>query len=142
MSTSQERAREGALWVLYGLDVTEDAPETGLELTRRLAADVDDAVVGEWGHVEERVRGIYDRWERVNDALQSVSPRWRIERMAIVDRNILRLGVWEILETPIPPIVTINACVEMGKDYGESETSGFVNGLLDQLCSDHDIDIE
>ncbi len=142
MSQSQEKAREGALWVLYGLDITDNEPEFGLEGTQMLAAEFDAEVAETWGHVEERIRGIHDDWDHVNEALQNVSPKWRIERMAVVDRNILRLGVWEILKTPIPPIVTINACVEIGKTYGESETSGFVNGLLDQLCSDHDIEIE
>ena len=70
-----------------------------------------------------------------------MSPHWKLERMASIDRNILRLGAWEILTNHRSPIVVINACVELGKLYGEKDTPGFINGLLDQLCKNHKIKV-
>ena len=61
--------------------------------------------------------------------------------MATIDRNILRLGAWELLSGDQPPRAVINACIELGKDYGEQGTPAFINGLLDELCRRHEIPI-
>ena len=141
-SRRQKLGREGALMVLFGMDINDhDAQEAG-EDARQTVERADAEVAEQWELVVRRVRGVGENLEEIDAKIQSVSPRWRVERMAIADRNILRIGTWELFESDIPAIVTINACVELGKSYGEDTTPGFVNGLLDQLCSDHGIDVE
>ncbi|MFB6264159.1 MAG: transcription antitermination protein NusB [Bradymonadaceae bacterium] len=135
----RRRSREGALWVAYGLDLTDADPLEGLERSHDLIAELDTEIELAWDLVRTRILAMYDRWESVNEAIQGVSSNWRIERMHVVDRNLLRVGVWELFEASIPPAVTIDACVELGKTYGSESTPDFVNGLLDQLCTDRDI---
>ena len=141
-SRQQKLGREGALLVLFGMDENGQDPAEALEIGRDTVREANEEIAEQWELVEWRVRGIYENLEEVDEAVQSVSPRWRVERMAIADRNILRIGAWELFESDIPPIVTINACVELGKSYGEESTPGFVNGLLDQLCKDHGIEVD
>lgn len=138
----QQRARRAALWVLYLVDVGGADPREALEQSRQTIEELEPEVVDRWSMVEARVMGVFDNFEAVNEAVQSVSPRWKIERMAPVDRNILRLGTWELLMGQMEqPIAVIDHCVELGKEYGEKNTPGFVNGLLDQLCQDHSISL-
>ncbi|MFB6371846.1 MAG: transcription antitermination factor NusB [Bradymonadaceae bacterium] len=140
-SHGQKLGREGALLVLFGIDVADHSPEEALEGSRPLVAEVDDEILEYWQFVEERVGGVCSSREEVDERVQEDSPKWRISRMDIVDRNLLRIGAWELFDSGILPIITINACVELAKSYGEESTPGFVNGLLDQICTDHDIEV-
>lgn len=141
VSQKQRLGREGALMVLFGIDITDQDPVEALELTRGLVRDVKREIVDQWGYTKTRVLGVADRKKTVDETIQQVSTRWKIERMSVVDRNLLRIGAWELFHSEVPPIVTINACVELAKTYGEESTPGFVNGLLDQICTDHGIDV-
>ncbi len=134
-------ARRVALWLLWAADVTSRAGTEVLLESRNTAIDVEPRVATRWREVEARVQGVSDRLEMLNEQVQAVSPRWKLERMASIDRNILRLGAWEILTNHRAPLVVINACVELGKLYGEKDTPGFINGLLDQLCKNHQIKV-
>lgn len=127
--------------VLFGMDLTDYGAEEALGLSRDLVARADEEIAEEWSLVEWRVSGVDGERERIDTHVQEVSPKWRIDRMDVVDRNLLRLGAWEVLESEIPAIVTINACVELAKEYGEQSTPGFVNGLLDELCSEQGIEV-
>lgn len=127
--------------MLFGLDMTGQGPVESLDLTHEVVEGIDDEIIDVWDLVEWRVEGICESIEAIDEAVQAVSPRWRVERMSVVDRNLLRIGAWELMESDIPAIVTINACVELAKEYGEESTPGFVNGLLDELCSDRGIEV-
>lgn len=140
-SRQQKLGRRGALLVLFGCDFTEYEAVDALEWTRSLVEDVRPEVGEVWDLVEDRVRGVSVDSEEIDDSVQEVSPNWKVSRMGVVDRNLLRIGAWEVFESDIPPIVTIDACVELGKDYGEESTPGFVNGLLDELCSREGIEV-
>ncbi len=141
MSVQQKKAREAALWALYGMDVADQlAPKTADQFYP-IASDLDADLTEVWHDVEARVDGVVEELARIDEEIQKVSPRWRLERMAVIDRNILRLGAWELFHRQTPPIVVINACVELAKNYGEQTTPGFVNGLLDQICKDHGIQV-
>lgn len=141
MSVQQKKAREAALWALYGMDVAGQLVPDAAEGFYPIASDLDDDLTEVWHEVEARVHGVVADMPRIDDEIQKVSPRWRLDRMAVIDRNILRLGAWELFERQTPAIVVINACVELAKVYGEQNTPGFVNGLLDQICKDHGIQI-
>jgi len=84
----------------------------------------------------ELVRGVLDFREEIDKRIRSLSEHWRLERMSIVDRNILRLGAYEVLYRPdIPPKVTIDEAVELAKEYGDEKSGSFVNGILDKLAA-------
>jgi N utilization substance protein B len=126
------KARERALQALYQIDVA--------------AADIDDALRGFWASfepvekevrdlAEELVRGVAERRREIDEAIEGVSANWRVDRMARVDRNILRLATFELLHRPEVPVkVAINEAIELGKKYGSEDSSAFVNGLLDKLA--------
>lgn len=138
-----EKGREGALCILYAADVADEVPTLAGQRSRWLLEEVDEGMESAWGLIKRRLEGLEEDLEGVDEDIQSVSTRWRVDRMAIVDRNILRIGIFELLEMEdVPPIVTINACVDLAKSYGEESTPGFVNGLLDQFCSDRGIEVE
>lgn len=141
-------ARQAALLVLVALDISVGSVEQALvDFPGSLAdqetlADRAVEVRSQWGEVQKRVRGVHDVMEALNDEIRTVSPRWKIERMAPVDRSILRLGFWEVLYGNIPAKTAINGCVDLAKMYGEKGTPAFVNGLMDQLCQNHGIPIK
>ena len=135
------KARRAALWLLYSIDVADGSADEALSASRATLSELDAGSEGYWEEIAERVRGVRGSIDRIDEVVQSVSPRWRLERMASIDRNILRLGAWEILDAKLPPIAVIDGCVELGKEFGDKGTSAFVNGLLDQICQDHDIEM-
>jgi len=83
------------------------------------------------------VRGWAAERERIDDVIREVSQHWRLERMARVDRNILRLATFELMALDdVPRRVTLNEAVELAKRFGSEGSAGFVNGVLDRIASD------
>ncbi|HLV61353.1 MAG TPA: transcription antitermination factor NusB [Fredinandcohnia sp.] len=83
---------------------------------------------------EELVRGVVARRARIDEAIQAQSESWKLERMARVDRNVLRLGAYEILFTDTPAKVIINEAIEIARTFGAEGSPAFVNGILDKLA--------
>ena len=82
----------------------------------------------------ELARGAYDHREEVDTLIKRFSENWRLERMPTVDRNILRLAIYELLYRPdIPAKVSINEAVDLGKKYGSEDSGSFINGILDRI---------
>ncbi len=80
------------------------------------------------------VNGIISNQEKIDNIIQKVSEHWRISRMALVDRNILRMAVFELLyEENIAPAIIINEAIEIAKKYSGDEAATFVNGVLDAI---------
>jgi len=127
------KARERAVQALYQLDVT--------------ASDLEEAMARFWRNfepverevrelAEELVRGVSSHRREIDEAIEGASANWRLDRMAKVDRNVLRLAVHELLHRPDVPVkVVINEAVELGKKYGAEGSGAFVNGVLDQVAS-------
>ncbi len=134
-------ARRVALWMLFAMDVTGRDVEELLFESYATLHELEPQLDQAWERVEQRITGVNDSFDDLNNSIQAVSPRWKLERMAIMDRNILRLGAWEILSDSQPPLAVINACIELAKLYGEKGTPAFVNGLLDELCKSRQIAI-
>lgn len=85
-------------------------------------------------YFKELVEGVASHLEELDVFIVRYSEHWRLERMTIVDRNLLRLAIYELVYQPkIPPKVVINEAVEMAKRYGSEGSGGFVNGILDQV---------
>jgi N utilization substance protein B len=86
---------------------------------------------------DEVVQGVSADLDRVDEAIRKASTNWRLERMARVDRNVLRLGAWELLQkSAVPRAVILDEAVELAKRYGSEDSGAFVNGVLDRLAND------
>lgn len=127
------RSREFALQVLYQLDIAHTEYQSALD--NFWAAQ-------EQGDIEEEskaftaslVKGVVENLSRLDEKITQYATNWELKRMAVIDRNILRLGGYElILCNDIPPKVSINEAVELAKKYSGPEASKFVNAILDKI---------
>lgn len=93
---------------------------------------------GQYQYIERVFSGIIARQEEIDKLIGDHTLGWRFERLAVIDRNILRLGVFELLYIPeIPPEVAINEAIELCKKYGTDNAQLFVNGILDHLWKEN-----
>jgi N utilization substance protein B len=128
--TRRTRGREIALQVLYMLEVNPEVDPTEVEAfyLRRLR----DPKLCQFA--KALVDGVREHQARIDSLISSVAENWRIDRMADIDRNILRLGAYEILFcADVPTKVAINEALELAKRYSTAQSSRFVNGILDRL---------
>ena len=89
------------------------------------------------GLVDELVFGVAKEREALDQALVELSRNWRVERMPLVDRNVLRLGLWELRRAGSQPVnVVLNEAIELAKRFGTAEGASFVNGILDRAASE------
>jgi N utilization substance protein B len=88
-------------------------------------------------YADRIVRGVESDLGEVDEIIRKASTNWRLERMTRVDRNVLRLGAWEIMKsTDVPRAVILDEAVELAKRFGSEESSAFVNGVLDRIAED------
>lgn len=126
---SRRRAREYALQILFQFDLNRDAE--GL-IDRFWEDKYIPIQLKEFTNT--LVKGTIKRLARIDSLIMSNAENWSLERMAIVDRNILRLAIYELLYLDdIPSRVTINEAIEISKRYGSEDSSAFVNGILDRI---------
>ncbi len=138
-SKKARAGRELALRALYAGDLSGDPPASLVQTGAEALGDHAALPPGAAEAALERLSSLVTRREEVDAAVQAASPRWKLGRMAAIDRNILRLGALELLEGQTPPKDVIYDCVELAKQYGDKDTYKFVNGLLDQICRDQGI---
>ncbi|MBI1952952.1 MAG: transcription antitermination factor NusB [Candidatus Omnitrophica bacterium] len=130
MTGRRSRAREAALKILYQLDITKDPPEEGLAIFLKNHR----VPVSSRAFLEALVRGTAGHLAEIDSLLSKYATNWSLNRMAVVDRNILRLAAFELLfGNETPPKVAINEAVELAKRFGSPDSSKFVNGVLDSL---------
>ncbi len=80
------------------------------------------------------IQGTVEHLSEINDVIRAVAQNWDIERMAVIDRNVLRMATFELLFCEdIPPKVSINEAIELGKRYSTQNSGGFINGVLDKI---------
>jgi len=131
-TSRRTKARERALQALYQIDVAAEGIEDALARFWKSFEPVEREVMDQ---AESLVRGVASERRAVDDAIERVSTNWRLDRMAKVDRNVLRLAVYELLRTDVPVKVVINEAIELGKKYGSESSGAFVNGVLDKVAS-------
>jgi transcription antitermination protein NusB len=126
-------AREAALQVLYAVEASGATAEQAIgDYWRELPGDPEDRE-----YADSAVLGVVRRLERVDELIRGASQNWRLERMTRVDRNVLRIGTWELLERlEVPRAVILDEAVELAKRYGTEESGAFVNGVLDRIAED------
>jgi transcription antitermination protein NusB len=129
------RARSIALQALYEIDIAGHPP--GLVLEERLAdAELDDKLAN---FARQIVFGILPLVDKLDSYIAQHAPEWPLDQVATIDRNILRIALWEIaLSDQTPMKVAINEAVELGKMFGSDSTPRFVNGVLGSLADHQD----
>lgn len=124
------KARECALKILYQIEIAKDEPK--------------DSVRIYWqSHKEEKsikdfatrlIEGIFENKKIIDELISKYTTNWQINRMAVVDRNVMRLATFELLfMEEIPPKVAINEAVDLAKKFGDIDSGKFVNGVLDKI---------
>ena len=128
---SRRKARELALQALYRMDVNPCEPDTALrELDSRAGPETEEFAL-------DLVKGTWKRLDEIDRLIRSASIKWDIARMAVVDRNVLRMATFELLDSEeIPARVVLNEAIEMAKSFGGEESGTFVNGVLDRIRYD------
>jgi len=119
-----DTARVGALGALYAADSRSMDVIDVTKVSHR------SAVIAE---------AVWENKEAIDAVITAASTRWRIERMPVVDRNVLRLGTYELLFTDVPVGVTISECVELAKQYSTADSGSFVNGVLSAVARQRDV---
>jgi transcription antitermination protein NusB len=128
----RRKAREYALQVMFQLDIRKEKPTITLFKRFWTEFDPDDDVRV---FTEEIVTGTHKHLKTINAKILACAKNWTLDRMAIVDRNVLRMAAYEILyRMDIPPSVTINEAIELAKKFGTDESGAFVNGILDSVA--------
>jgi N utilization substance protein B len=133
MGINRHKARELAMQVLFLWDTHGiNDPEMARQVTHDASSDpvlrqmAIDMANGAW---EQRETA--DRW------VGRVAPHWPVARQAAIDREILRLGVWELTNTSTPPKVVIDEAIELAKTFSTEQSAAFVNGVLDAILKEH-----
>lgn len=127
---NRRKAREFALKVLFHMEFNPGLPDE----TFTLICDNFGVSESIQSFSKELVLGVYENKKKLDDTIRKSSKNWKLERMSRADRSILRLAVFEILfRQDIPPKVSIDEAVELGKKYGTEDSSSFINGILDNI---------
>lgn len=140
---SRHHARQAAFQMLYRYDISMRDREN-----KRNEFNVsDDELNSHFDHFEispqirefatKLIRGTLENIDILDEKLEKHAANWKISRMPVVDRNLLRMALYEIMNFPeIPNSVTIDEAIKLGKQFGTAETSPFINGILDTIAKD------
>ena len=127
---NRRRSRELAMQVLFQMDINGDESTEALDLFCRHFEVPKKAKA----FFLELVAGVRDRRDEIDRLIQQSSDNWKISRMSGMDRNIIRVAVYELLHCrDIPAKVSINEAIDIGKKFGTEQSPGFINGILDNI---------
>jgi N utilization substance protein B len=134
---SRRKARECALQMLFAADVAEMPSD---EVVRTYWAELGESELDDTARdfATRLAAGTLANLELLDERIRSRAEHWRISRMAVVDRNILRLAVYEFLYEPTPRTVAINEALEIARRFSTYEATQFINGILDAIKRDLD----
>jgi transcription antitermination protein NusB len=126
----RRKSREFALQVLYQLDITSQDPIKTIAQCRDHFSHREEKD----GFAERIALGVLEQGQKIDRLIEQYSENWRLDRMPTIDRNILRMATFELLYCEdIPPKVTLNEAIELGKRYGSEDSGSFINGILDRI---------
>lgn len=132
------QGREFALQILYQIDITGDNYELALSgfWQAHTEENIEDKIKN---FTDELVKGTIENRDTIDTKISKYAANWQLKRMAVIDRNILRLSCFELLcRDDIPVKVSINEAVELAKKYSGLEAGKFVNGILDKVRLEKD----
>jgi transcription antitermination factor NusB len=125
------KAREYALQILYAVDITKDEPE---KCIGRFWEGSEEASPEVKKFADNLVLGVSAKKDHIDKIISAHATNWQLERMAVIDRNVLRLAAYELLFIEdIPPKVSINEAIDIAKKFGGNDSGKFVNGILDKI---------
>lgn len=126
----RRRGREIALQILYKMDIRDISLDDALTTFR----DNFNVKKESWSFAELLTKGVCNNLEKINSLVEGQSQHWKLDRMPLTDRNIIRIAAYELLYMEdIPSKVSLNEAIELGKLYGSDESSAFINGILDNI---------
>lgn len=132
---SRRTGRERALQALYQLDQNDKATPTDAVEAAWAASDDEPRDDAAHTFATELVNGVRAKLTELDALIEQHSQNWRLDRMQRVDRNVLRLGVYELTDrADIPRKVTINEAIELAKRFGTEDSAAFINGVLDRIA--------
>ena len=125
------KAREYALQILYALDITNDDPA---DCVRRFWEGNEESSGEVKKFASGLVIGVSDNKKEIDEMIAKYATNWHLDRMAVIDRNVLRFAAYELLYAKdIPPKVSINEAIDIAKKFGGPDSGKFVNGVLDKI---------
>ena len=134
MASNRHLGRIVALQTLYEYEFRVEAEDTSVDVKEILSRNLAryETAIDDTKFVDTLVSGVLKEQADIDAKIQPIAPDWPIEQIARVDRNILRLGIYELLHQAdvVPPKVVINEAVELAKAFGSDNSSNFVNGFL------------
>jgi len=134
MASNRHLGRIVALQTLYEFEFRKESGDDSVDATEILKRNLDryETAIDDTKFVETLVTGVLKEQKAIDEKIQPIAPDWPIEQIARVDRNILRIGIFELLHQAkvVPPKVAINEAVELAKAFGSDNSSKFVNGVL------------
>ncbi|HMM62423.1 MAG TPA: transcription antitermination factor NusB [Candidatus Saccharibacteria bacterium] len=134
MASNRHLGRIVALQTLYEYEFRVQSDDSSADIDDILARNLDryESAIDDRGFVEQLVKGVLKQQDDLDAKIQPIAPDWPISQIARIDRNILRIGVYELLHQAkkVPPKVVINEAVELAKAFGSDNSSKFINGVL------------
>ncbi|MBM4276560.1 MAG: transcription antitermination factor NusB [Deltaproteobacteria bacterium] len=126
----RRRSREFSLQVLYQIEITkQNALQAMVQLRENISPEG-----GEGEFAKRIVLGVMEHRQEIDRLIEERSENWRLDRMTMIDRNILRIAIFELLYcSEVPPKVTLNEAIDLGKRFGSEESGSFINGVLDRI---------
>ncbi|MDB5160204.1 MAG: putative transcription termination factor [Candidatus Saccharibacteria bacterium] len=134
MASNRHLGRIVALQTLYEFEFRTECGDTTVDVAEVLGRNLEryETAIDDTDFVDALVRGVLKEQKGIDEKIQPIAPDWPIDQIARIDRNILRIGVYELLNEAkvVPPKVAINEAVELAKAFGSDNSSKFVNGVL------------
>lgn len=133
---ARRKARELALQMLYQHDVSGNAPDTIISTFE----DLQKSKANTRDFATRVFKGTIEHMPKIDEMIQAQADNWRLPRMAIVDRNIIRMSIYEFLhEDDTPKLVIIDEAIEIAKKFGTQKSSQFINGILDGILKKYNL---
>ena len=132
--SARTKARKRAIDLLYGADLRE------ISLNAAIAMEAERALkepsrAASWAYARTIVEGIAEHGDEIDELIETYAQGWTINRMPVLDRAIVRIGIWEVMfNDEIPDAVAISEAVEAAKEFSTEDSAGFVNGLLGRVA--------
>ena len=122
------RARTVALQVLFSQDLNPDAGVPDDMIQERVKKDPEQVC-----YAHQLIDGVTLHKKEIDAQIEAVLENWKFSRLAETDKNVLRIGVFELMNSKDPVAILINEAIEIAKEYGDKKSGGFVNGVLDKI---------